>query len=61
MDKRKKIENPEKAPLQKIDPEVNPSDIDEPIIREEDPDVIPEDDPFESPATDITPPPGEGP
>lgn len=61
MDKRKKIEKPEKAPVQKIDPEVNPSDIDEPIVREEDPDTIPEDDSFESPATDIAPPPGEGP
>jgi len=61
MGKRKRIEKPDKAPLKKIDPEVNPSDIDEPIVGDEDPDVEPEDDPFESPATDIIPPPGEGP
>lgn len=61
MDKRKKIDKADKTPVQKIDPEVNPADIDEPIIREEDPDLIPEDDPFESPATDEIPPPGEGP
>lgn len=61
MDKRKKIEKPDKSPAQKIDPEVNPADIDEPIIKEEDPDEIPEYDPLESPATDGTHPPGEGP
>ena len=61
MDKRKNIEKPETEPVSKIDPEVNPMDIDEPIPAEEDPEAIPEEDSFESPATDGIPPPGEGP
>ena len=60
MDKRKKIPLPEENQVPKIDPEINPLDIDEPIPGKEDPDVIPEEDPFENPP-DEPPVPGEGP
>jgi hypothetical protein len=49
------IPSPEKHP--EIDP---PFDPEEPIIPEEAPDIIPDEDPFETPPHEI-PPPGEGP
>lgn len=60
MDKRKKIINHPEPPVHKIDPEVNPMDLDEPLPAQHDPDEIPEEDPFEPPP-DEYPVPGEGP
>lgn len=59
MGKRKRIQKPAPKPP-KIDPEVNPMDLDEPIVPEEDPDVLPDDDLFETPEEDA-PIPGERP
>lgn len=61
MDKRKKISQHPEPPVQKIDPEVNPMDLDEPLPVPPDPDEIPEDDPFAPPHDDQDPVPGEGP
>lgn len=60
MDKKKHI-NPEIPQPQY--PEVKPGDepIPIPILPEEEPDIIPEEDPFENPPPYEVPPPGEGP
>lgn len=53
----KPIETP--TPLRKPDIEA-PMDPEEPVIPEEDPDIIPDEDPFETPPYEV-PEPGEGP
>jgi hypothetical protein len=53
----KPIEQPEPETHLKILP---PLDPEEPVIAEEDPDIIPDEDPFDTPAYEA-PEPGEGP
>jgi hypothetical protein len=62
MAKKKKTTNPSEVPSPAKNPEITtPSDPEEPIVApEEDPDYIPDDDPFETPPYEI-PPPAEGP
>jgi hypothetical protein len=61
MIQKKKPEKPSELPQREIKPEVEaPVDPKNPFIGEDDPDVIPFEDPFEPPPYEI-PPPGEGP
>jgi hypothetical protein len=49
-------------PKAEENPEIKSLDLEEPLkIQEEDPDIIPDDDPFENPPPNEIPPPGEGP
>ncbi len=59
----KKIQpgKPFEIPSPEKHPEINlPAEPEEPIVHEEDPDIIPDEDPFETPAYEI-PSPAEGP
>ena len=61
MAKMKKPDKPLEIPSPEKHPEINPViDPEEPIVPIEDPDIIPDEDPFETPPYEI-PPPGEGP
>ena len=61
MPKKIKPDKPFEIPSPQKHPEINPViDPEEPIAPIEDPDVIPDEDPFETPPYEI-PPPGEGP
>lgn len=52
---------PFEIPSPGIIPEIEPPfDPEEPFVPEEDPDLIPDEDPFETPPYEV-PPPGEGP
>lgn len=52
---------PGKKPVPATVPEIEqPLDPEEPIIPEEDPDIIPDEDPYENPPYEV-PPPAEGP
>lgn len=60
MAKKKKPDKPVEIPKPE-NPEIKPADPEEPLnIPKEDPDIIPDDDPFETPPEEI-PPPGERP
>lgn len=60
MPKKKQDPKPAEIPAPAT-PEVRPGDVPEyPVLPEEDPDVIPDDDPFETPPNEV-PPPGERP
>jgi len=57
----KKPRKPSEIPSPGKQPEIKPSaDPEEPIVPEEDPDTIPDENPFETPPYEI-PPPGESP
>ena len=61
MPKKIKPDKPFEIPSPQKQPEINPVvDPEEPIVPIEDPDIIPDEDPFETPPYEI-PPPGEGP
>ena len=61
MPKKIKPDKPFEIPSPQKHPEINPViDPEEPIVPMEDPDIIPDEDPFETPPYEI-PPPGEGP
>lgn len=61
MDKKKKADKPVEVPSPGKYIEVNPDEIPEsPALPEEDPEIIPDEDPFETPPYEI-PEPGEGP
>jgi len=61
MAKKKQPDKPGIPKPEKF-PEIKPPDPEEPLnIPEEDPDIIPGDEPFENPPPDEIPPPGEGP
>ena len=60
MSKKINTGKPEISPPDKL-PEINsPVDPEDPVVPPEDPEIIPDEDPFESPPYEI-PPPGEGP
>lgn len=61
MPKKIQPAKPFEIPPPEKNPEINlPVDPEEPIIPEEDPDIIPDENPFETPPYEI-PPPAEGP
>ena len=62
MHTKNKQQKISQTPLPEKHPEIEPSvDPEEPLIPpEEDPDLIPDDDPYKTPPYEI-PPPGEGP
>jgi hypothetical protein len=61
MAKKIQPEEPIGVPPLRRDPEVYPEEIPEaPVLPAEEPDVIPQEDPFETPPYEV-PPPGEGP
>lgn len=61
MEKKKTPGKPFEIPSPKKHHEIEPpSDPEVPIFPEEDPDIIPDEDPFENPPTEV-PPPGESP
>lgn len=61
MAKKIKPDRPIEMPSPEKDPEIIlPFDPEDPIIPLEDPDIIPDEDPFETPPYEI-PPPGESP
>jgi hypothetical protein len=60
MEKKKKTGKSSKTPSPEKHPEIEPPDPEEPIVTEEDPEIIPDEDPDETPPYK-TPPPGEGP
>ena len=61
MAKKIQPEEPIGVPAPRRDPEVYPEEIPEtPLLPAEEPDVIPQEDPFETPPYEV-PPPGEGP
>lgn len=62
MPKKKQPGKPSEIPKPKILPEIKPiGEQEEPIIPEETPDIIPDEDPFENPPPFEIPEPGEGP
>ena len=54
------IKLPEIEPPEKTVEVPNPIDPEEPLLPNEDPDIIPEEEPFETPPYEV-PPPAEGP
>jgi len=61
MAKKIKPDKPLEIPSPEGKPEIDPIiDPEEPLIPTENPDIIPDEDPFETPPYEI-PPPGEGP
>ncbi len=61
MSKKKKPYIPEEYPIPEQNPEFNPEVIPEtPSMPDEDSDIIPEENPFQTPPVEI-PPPGEAP
>ena len=60
MPNKKQPGKPFEIPSPEKHPEIEPADPEEPIIPEEDPDIIPDENPFETPPYEI-PPPAEGP
>ncbi len=61
LKKKKKIDTPAEIPKPKKEPDVAaPIDPEQPLLPEEDPGIIPEENPFETPPFEI-PAPGEGP
>lgn len=62
MAKKTQPDKPSEKPLPVKHPEIKPGiDPDNPVIPPEDPDIIPDEDPFESPPPFEIPPPAEGP
>ena len=61
MPKKKQPGNPSEVPSPEKHPEIKPADPEEPLnIPEEDPDIVPDEEPFEPPPYEV-PPPGERP
>ncbi len=61
MAKKKKTDQPAEVPTPEKNPErLFPDEPEVPELPKEDPDVIPDEEPFETPPYE-TPPPGEGP
>lgn len=62
MSKKIQPKSPSEIPLPDIRPEITqPFDPEDPIIPVEDPDIIPDEDPFETPSPYEIPAPGESP
>jgi hypothetical protein len=61
LSKKGTQDKPVELPVPGVQPEIKPLvDPEDPILPHEDPDIIPWENPFESPPSEI-PPPGEGP
>jgi hypothetical protein len=61
MTKKKPPERPIETPAPEIQPEIEmPVDPENPLTPQEDPDIIPFEDPYETPPYEV-PPPAEGP
>lgn len=59
--KIKKKEEPNEIPFPKKEPDINvPIDPEEPLLPKEDPNVLPDENPYETPPYEV-PQPGEGP
>jgi hypothetical protein len=61
MPRKKQSPGPAEIPAKKSSPKIKPGEEPEyPVLPEEEPDIIPDEDPFETPPYEI-PEPGEGP